>query len=558
MQGLLRTILTTTVVAALAATVTTSAWGQERVAVLGFSGPSGGTARAVVRRVLSDEYEIVDLPEWNRAASEIGARGNAPRNLARVAEELGVKAIVSGGVRRARRRWSLGVVVRDGANGQVIGRAGRQIPAPTRAGALAGALARNVMSDIADAEGAAAAPPPEPPPVEEPVEPAEDYNPQQYDDIENELPPGMGGDEDDRQVEDEESIIGDDDFQIDDTEGAGSDSGSDDLSSSPWGWMEIGVEVNGSSRDFSVPINPSCDTANRSEAAFDSSIFPEFGARFSFYPGGIFTDTWPAHIGLEFSYHHHVYLRVVNRRRVQDVESEQYAFTAGLTYRIAVGNADRGINIWPRAGFGRYSFFLGDVGNDIVPPFVYDHIYLGLNSFIPFSTRYIGLELGGHYLAVFNIGEYAIEAYNASGELPSTNGFQFSAGLSGQIYAGLRWRLGFELLGFISNHVGKGRGWGMSPTSTECDGNCENFVGCVDTTTPDREPVTGGIYTTDSANDIIWRLVAHLSYRFGWNPDALGGGGRSDDDDERSDGWYDDESGGGEEEPADEWDDGEW
>jgi hypothetical protein len=91
----------------------------------------------------------------------------------------------------------------------------------------------------------------------------------------------------------------------------------------------------------------------------------------------------------------------------------------------------------------------------------------------------------------------------------------------------------------------------------------------VDRTTPERTPIEGGIYTTDPAFDLVWRLIFSVSYRFGWDPGerrGRRGGGPG-----HGGSWYDDgnapEPGGGEEEeeeeeepraPADNWDDGDW
>lgn len=550
---------------------------QERIVVLPFSGPSGAAAQAAARRALAERFEVVGVDEWQAEAGRLNARGTAPRNLAKVAASLGLKAVITGGLSRLRRGWTLAIVVHDGADGSVLDRGSRQIPAPNRAGAVGGSLARSLIPAIQAADGASgggsrsARPAPEPEPVESYAEPPPDEPP----------PPTYAGsgsqildDEDPtgrrrpRATVEEEEVD-----QVEDVEGEDDEERPRPTKRrrSPAGWMELGLEVDGAYRSFSVPIHASCDTDNRTEAAFHSSVYPEIGVRLSFYPGGLFTSRGAAHIGIEGDFHHHLYLKVLNRRRNQEVESSEYAFSVGLTYRIVRGTADRGITVWPRAGFGRYDFFLGDVGNDIVPPFTYDHIYMGLNMYVPLATRYAGLELGGHYLAVLNIGAAAIEAYNASGELPTTHGFEFNAGFSGQIYAGLRWRIAFDMMGFSSSHVGKGHGWGRNVDgnpSTLCtsDACIRNPTTCVDMSSPERTRIEGGIMTTDYGFDLIWRLIFGLSYRFGWDPgDRRGDRGGAPG---RGGSWYDDGSsrdGGGEgreaseeREPEDNWDDGGW
>jgi hypothetical protein len=547
MKGWLQLIGGIVVVAVLIASPTVKA--QERVAVLGFSGPQAGSARAAVIRAVRQEYELVDLREWQRVAQQLNARGTSPRALATVAQELGVKAIVTGGVQRVRRQFSLGVVVRDGADGSIIGREGRAMMSLSRAGATGAALGRRVVEMIREARGASGEgrprrPDPEPEPedqddeyqddeYDEP-EPGDERNTPDYSAIEDERPPIFNDDDGEApQVEDEEPRqaprSGDRDRRRDADRSAPRSSGR----TSPFGWLELGVEINGASRTFAVPINQVIDTSGRDEARFESSVFPEFGARLAFYPGGVFTDNWASGIGIEGSFHHHIFLRVLNRRRNEEVKSEEYAFSVGATYRIAIGHADRGLTLWPRAGFARFSFFLGDEGTDIVPPFAYDHLYIGLNAYIPLATRYIGIDLGADYLAVLTIGEYATSAYNESGALPTTHGFQFLVGLSGQIVAGLRWRVAFEMLGFISHHQGVGQGWGHEPTTRM------------------EDPLGAGIQTLDAAKDIFFRLMPQLVYRFGWRPGDQGGsterrGGADEPRDGSNPGdgargsWYDD------------------
>lgn len=270
-----------------------------------------------------------------------------------------------------------------------------------------------------------------------------------------------------------------------------------------------------SARSFEVPIDAACDMSSRRAAGLHTSAFPELGARLAFYPGAIFTDRWVSNLGLEFSFRHHLYLKIINHSVNNEVESEEYSISGGVNYRATFGTAERGVTLQPRIGAGRYSFFLGNEGNDIVPPFTYDHIYLGLNLYVPMATRHIGLELGGSYLGVFNIGQEAIIAYNASGQLPEARGFDLNLGLSGQVMAGLRWGLNFELMGFYSQHFGKGRGFGSDPTTLCQTPECQETVGCV---YESGVPVIGGIATTGTARDIIWRLMLTISYRFGWDP----------------------------------------
>ena len=529
-------------IVALLVLLSSTAAAQDRVAVVGFSGPRAGAAAAGVRRALEDQYEIVDTGEWRQASAELGVRGLSARSIIAVAAELGVRAVVSGGIRRARRRWAVGVVVRDGATGQVIGRRGAAIATPARAAGAAAALARALIDDIEEAEGAGPPPDSGEDAVGE-VDEAEDDGGTDYDfsDLDQERPPGMV-DEGSRQVEDTELVGG----------GEGGDDGPRDPGDrSPYGWLELALEVNIASRRFNVPINPVCDLPwERPEATLESGVYPEIGLRLAFFPGSLAGNRWWSNIGLEASYHHHLYLKIVNTSQGLEIDAEQQAVGVGLVYRAPIGS--RGTTLQPRVGWERYDFFLGNVGNNIVPPLVYDALYLGLDAEIGLVRGRLAMELGGHYLGVLSIGQEAIEAFNAPQQYPSTHGLFFSAGLSGTIWRGLRWRVAFEFRGFFSTHEGKGQGWGSGDSSTLCDESCARVAAC-------DESAPGGIQTTGTAHDLTWRLAFQISYRFGWRPDAFGSSGARDDDDDDDD---DDEGGDDDEESLDETfedeDDWEW
>jgi hypothetical protein len=578
-------------------TVALPAAAQQRVALLGFYGPSGGSARSGVRRVLEESVELVDVDEWQEAASALGLRGQSSSTIARVAEELGVSVVVSGGLRRVRRRWAVSLVVRSGSTGEVIGRRSATVPSPSRAGSAGASLARALLDTITESQGGGGAPPDEDAPPDDGGDDEGDGGDVDLDfsDIEEERPPDLGGRGDDSggQADDEELPRGDDDRHHrrrrrrsassgqavddelpgggerrrrrgrrsrgdddDDDEAPGDDEednpdddfdaafeeGDDDDDRgrrrrrsgggrSPLGWGELALEVNGALRSFSVPINPLCDRNTRNEAVLKTGLYSEIGGRGSFYPGAISRDRWYSNLGLEFSFHHDLVLKIVTTSDGQQIDSRQMAITAGLVYRIAAGR--RPVLIFPRAGWGRYSFEMSDVGNDIIPSFVYDHIYLGLNVHLPLYRHRLVLELGGHYLAVLTVGQRALWAYNARQQSPTAHGYSFGAAISGDIVAGLRWRIGLEMMGFSSGHVGKGQGLGSDPSeSTFCnsDMTCFSEPTCTDS---GGQPVVGGIETAGNASDIALRVLFQISYRFGWNPDHFSSGRSRDRDRDR-------------------------
>jgi hypothetical protein len=285
---------------------------------------------------------------------------------------------------------------------------------------------------------------------------------------------------------------------------------------SPQGWLEAGFDFGGANRRFEVPIDPLCDAEFRTSALFESSVYPSLAFRLSFFPGAIVSDRWPAGFGVEASFQHHLAIRVVNRRENQEVDSSQLAASVGALFRHTWGSADHGATLVTRLGWSRYDFFLGAVGNDIVPPVVYDAVQAGLSVQLPLWTRYAVLEFGAAYLRVLSVGDAMTEAYGAEGTVPKGHGYRLSVGLSGQIVRGLRWNASFEGLGVITRFEGKGAGFGTDPTTVCASGECTTTPGCV---SEYGWSVIGGIATIDDARDSSWRVSIGLSYRPGWDPD---------------------------------------
>lgn len=511
---------------------------QQRVAVLGFGGPSGGAVRAAVARAVGESYEVVDLQEWQEAADRLGARGQGPGPIRRVAAELGVAAVVSGGVQRARRAWAVTVVVRDGGDGSILGRSSRIVNAPGRAGAVASGLAQEAVAFLGNAGGAGGG-------GDDGGgggggSPDFDFSGDAAA-LETERPPGLTTDSGSgsSQAVDEELPSGDDDERPrrrrdrDDADDEDADDEDDERPArsgarsgrSPHGFLEIGLAINMTERAFKVAINPDCDTRSppRDRIELDTAVYSEMGPRLAFYPGAIVSDRWYAHLGLEFAYAHHLVLKIINESQGVPVEASSQTVGLGLVYRLPIVRGRRVFSILPRLGWGRYDFALGSVGNDVVPAFSYDHVYLGLNTHLDLLPRWLGLGFGLHYLGVITPGREAVAAYNGNGLLPSSHGVLLGLSLSGQIFRGLRWVASFEFQGFYTTNRGKGQGWGDSLCDTP---ECMNSPSC---------SVAGGIETASRADDLVWRLGLELQYRFGWRPGEGAARARSRDDEPERD-----------------------
>lgn len=501
---------------------------QTRVVVLGFSGPRGGQARAALVRALEGECALVGLDEWQEAATRLGATGSSSRAYARVAAELNVAAIVAGSVGRARgRRFVLGVAVRSGSSGSIVGRASRTMRTLGSVGGAAAGVATRVLELVAEAETAAPASGASEDEEEEGSEAEEGGEGGEeagevmdWSGVGAEAPPGGPGrgggsvEPGDGQILDAELPGGARRPGASRPTGGGvggegghapSSGGGSGLlgSGGPGGWLELGIEIPIAERIFTLAINPAIDREARPGARVDSGVFPEIGLRLSFYPLALVDSAaWWAGFGIEGTFHNQIGLVIYRQGEAGQpplqIEANEYSASALVTYRGVIGTESVGATIMGAVGWGRFSFFMGPVNNDLVPPFDYDYIHLGLSGSVPFGTPYIGLDLSVAYLGVVSIGFEAAATFNASGSLPTSNGYELLAGLSGRIWGGLRYRVAFELLGFVTSHQGVGRGWGTDPTTV---------IGAA--------AGAQGIETVAPTDDLFWRLVLGLSYRFG-------------------------------------------
>ncbi len=101
----------------------TNVHAQQRVAVERFSGPQAGQIRnLLVQDLEANGFEVVGASEVRDASREtVGHTRLRDDDYPQVAAALRVVAFIDGSVRRARRRWTLRVIVRNAADGMRIG-----------------------------------------------------------------------------------------------------------------------------------------------------------------------------------------------------------------------------------------------------------------------------------------------------------------------------------------------------------------------------------------------------------------------------------------------------
>jgi hypothetical protein len=100
-----------------------SAFAKKRVVVLSFTGPQGGKAAAAVASAVKKRHTVVSSAQYTKAEKRLKAKKVNDKNVAKVAAEIQVDAVITGVMKKKGGKFTLTVSVREGASGRVKGSA---------------------------------------------------------------------------------------------------------------------------------------------------------------------------------------------------------------------------------------------------------------------------------------------------------------------------------------------------------------------------------------------------------------------------------------------------
>ncbi|MCC6998439.1 MAG: hypothetical protein IT370_27755 [Deltaproteobacteria bacterium] len=120
---------------------------RKRVVFLGVDGPQAGRASSMIERLLSKKFTLVSVKAYVRARKRLRAKGS-DRDLAKVLQDVGADALVSGSIRRKGARWVLRVSVKNGTNGKTVGSASDVMRRPADAASSRGAIAGRLYAAV--------------------------------------------------------------------------------------------------------------------------------------------------------------------------------------------------------------------------------------------------------------------------------------------------------------------------------------------------------------------------------------------------------------------------
>ena len=120
---------------------------RKRVVFLGVDGPQAGRASGMIQRLLSKKFTLVSVKAYVRARKRLRAKGS-DSDLAKVLQDVGADALVSGSIRRKGARWVLRVTVKNGTNGKTVGSASDVVRRPADAASSRGAIAGRLYAAV--------------------------------------------------------------------------------------------------------------------------------------------------------------------------------------------------------------------------------------------------------------------------------------------------------------------------------------------------------------------------------------------------------------------------
>jgi hypothetical protein len=396
---------------------------KTQVAVLPFTGPGAAAARQGVLQGLGSRFAILAPAAYARAAKKLHVDGATEKGVLKVCKSLKCDAVVSGAVKKKRRKHTLTVVVRDGGSGRVLGKKAQTVKG---AGHLAAAGAtigqgldafiekghhpeepapkvkgrgRGKTGPVAAAPAPAPAPAPEPAPAPAPAPAPESY-------FETTPAPRI-----ERKAETSKRSL--DLFEVQ---------------------VALGMVVRRASLKS--------DTVK--DSSYEGGAFSEILLRLDLYPLGPFVRGFARNIGIGLAYNHHLAVStslVDSTGEAVKVSTTSQEFLVDLRVRWAFLQKPTSPVLLVYAGFGLTDFKLGE--NAVLTSLEYRFLRFGIEGLVPILTPLIAVTAGVDVRPLLTVGQSAIDSLGRK-----SGGFAYAlrAGLAGKVSFGLTYFATFEWL----------------------------------------------------------------------------------------------------------------
>ncbi|WP_428267725.1 hypothetical protein [Haliangium sp.] len=421
----------------------------KRIVVIPFSGSGGGRIADTTGEVLAQAgHTVVSAGDYRDAASKLDARGRDPADIAKVAAEVGVDAVIFGDIERPARLREVTVHVHAGATGVEVGTF-RFTAKRRRLNKEEQATVRDGLVPLLDnLEGGPVRPAPRTPAGDQDIEMGGDQ------DIE------MGGDQDIEMGGDPDIEMGGDTperpttttgtgpvEQVSDTEDAfdavpagrtpASTRDRDDgdegpkASSSTRRAMDVAAGLSLNSRFLRASTQ-----AGATGPEYNGTVAPGVFIDAEVYPAAFGPESMPArailsNIGIRVLFDRVLFLTsgVEGGGQSADLDTTHMRFGVGLVYRYFFGDADNAPVIKLGVGYDRLQFSLdkdaAPAGIDVdLPNVAYSSIDPGVAFTYPISGA-LAVTADARLLLVLGAGE--VEDMDEYGGTSSSLGFDIGA-----------------------------------------------------------------------------------------------------------------------------------
>jgi hypothetical protein len=461
-----------------------AAWAKKRVVVLDFSGPQAGKAESAVIAAVKKKHTVVSAGQYTKAQKKLKAKKQTNKNVAKVAAEIQVDAVVTGVMKKKGGKWTLTVTVREGASGKVKGTAKIILRAP-RMDARAKediddkvlpiiGKVRSIAGGEADAggddsgggddevasndEGGG----------DDEGSSDEEEKPKKGKGGGDESAESGGGDSGEEEaapgVDDEKTVASNDEANAGGDSAVTKSTGGDGDGDAAGGiagtkyarhgafQLEVGMSAIGRSLTFTTKASLA---ATEQPNGYDGAIVPGGMVMGELYPLAFGNPRGAlAGIGLTFVFDRVFLLK--SKYGTDEYDTTQQRFGVGLRYRLPIGKSATGPTLHVGIGYNKLSFVIDDSAAVMpigLPDVDYTYIDPGLGVRLPLGTPKFALLADAKYMVVLDSGDMQAQANYGTG---TVSGLDVDAGLEFRVMPRLPLHLGFHYIRVAYDFDGSG------------------------------------------------------------------------------------------------------
>lgn len=457
---------------------------SKRVVVIPFSGSGGGKIASTTAEILQAAgYTVVSDDEYRDAARKLDARGQDDANVARVAAELQLSAVIFGEVDKKGGGRQVTLAVHAGANGAAVAK----IEFEVKRRKLTPEEQETVRTKLLPAlSGVTGAPPP---PPRQPAGGEEEAIEMEGDEG-GEQPsaptgPAVAQADDTEELEFKEAAGGGAVIRRDRDE----DEEEDEVETKP---LRAGVELTAGVSFSSRSLSPDA-RAGIDGPTYDGPLAPALALGLELYPASFASESLPArfilaNIGIQarfdrvFALTSEILYTQGGDAMTETVDTTQMRFGAGIVYRLFLGDSATAPVLKLGVGYERFQFSIdrgGLPGGVIVP--LPDVQYASLDPGLTFRfpiTEVLAVSAVGRLLVLLDPGDVA--KADQYGDTSSSLGYDVGLDVEYKIMERLGVRVGARFMNVTLGFEGNGElanNLDGDPSSQDVDGISDTYLG---------------------------------------------------------------------------------